>query len=209
MEKSTQDAREKLLVAGTELFATKGFAGVSIRELASAAGVNSALISYHFGGKEGLYEAVITAQYERLAGKFDAIAESTAPAAEKIRMYAEVIRRTHTEEQPLMARLIQGELTSPTSCLENVIRKYTVRISGIVSGIIREGITKGEFRPDVEPLFATLSLAGMLNFYFILREVTRAVIPALADGDDEFIETVLKIYLRGMRGNDDGIENPE
>ena len=61
-ERATQDAREKLLVAGTELFAKKGFAGVSIRELAIAAGVNSALISYHFGGKEGLYEAVITAQ---------------------------------------------------------------------------------------------------------------------------------------------------
>lgn len=199
MDKQAMDARDKLLTAGTELFAAKGFAGASIRELASAAGVNSALISYHFGGKEGLYEAVITAQYERVIGKFETIARSDAPVADKIRMYAEVIRRNHTEDQPLMARLIQGELTSPTACLENVVRKYTVRISGIVAGIIREGIEQGEFREDVEPLFATLSLAGMLNFYFILREVTRAVIPALADRDDEFVETVLKIYLRGMR----------
>lgn len=199
MDKQAMDARDKLLTAGTELFAAKGFAGASIRELASAAGVNSALISYHFGGKEGLYEAVITAQYERVIGKFETIARADAPVADKIRMYAEVIRRNHTEDQPLMARLIQGELTSPTACLENVVRKYTVRISGIVSGIIREGIEQGEFREDVEPLFATLSLAGMLNFYFILREVTRAVIPALADRDDEFVETVLKIYLRGMR----------
>lgn len=199
MDKQAMDARDKLLTAGTELFAAKGFAGASIRELASAAGVNSALISYHFGGKEGLYEAVITAQYERVIGKFETIARTEAPVADKIRMYAEVIRRNHTEDQPLMARLIQGELTSPTACLENVVRKYTVRISGIISGIIREGIEQGEFREDVEPLFATLSLAGMLNFYFILREVTRAVIPALADRDDEFVETVLKIYLRGMR----------
>ena len=199
MDKQAMDARDKLLTAGTELFAAKGFAGASIRELASAAGVNSALISYHFGGKEGLYEAVITAQYERVIGKFETIARSDAPVADKIRMYAEVIRRNHTEDQPLMARLIQGELTSPTACLENVVRKYTVRISGIVASIIREGIEQGEFREDVEPLFATLSLAGMLNFYFILREVTRAVIPALADRDDEFVETVLKIYLRGMR----------
>ena len=97
-EKTTQDARDKLLSAGTELFAVQGFAGVSIRELATAAGVNSALISYHFGGKAGLYEAVVTAQYERLVGKFEAIAASTATMEEKIRMYADVIRRNHTED---------------------------------------------------------------------------------------------------------------
>ena len=50
-EKTLQDARERLLAAGAELFASKGFAGASIRELATAAGVNSALISYHYGGK--------------------------------------------------------------------------------------------------------------------------------------------------------------
>ena len=197
-EKTTQDARDKLLSAGTELFAVQGFAGVSIRELATAAGVNSALISYHFGGKAGLYEAVVTAQYERLVGKFEAIAASTATMEEKIRMYADVIRRNHTEDQPLMARLIQGELTSPTACLENVVRKYTVRIAGIISGVLRQGIQSGTFRQDIDPVFAAMTLAGMLNFYFILREVTKAVVPEFAGRDQEFVESALKIYLKRM-----------
>jgi len=197
-EKTTQDAREKLLAAGTELFAAQGFAGVSIRELATAAGVNSALISYHYGGKEGLYEAVITAQYERLVGKFEAIAASTASVEEKVCLYADVIRRNHTEDQPLMARLIQGELTSPTACMENVVRKYTVRIARIVSGVLREGVQAGSFRQDIDPVFAAMSLAGMLNFYFILREVTKAVVPEFAGRDQEFVEAALKIYLKGM-----------
>ena len=197
-EKTTQDARDELLSAGTELFAVQGFAGVSIRELATAAGVNSALISYHFGGKAGLYEAVVTAQYERLVGKFEAIAASTATMEEKIRMYADVIRRNHTEDQPLMARLIQGELTSPTACLENVVRKYTVRIAGIISGVLRQGIQSGTFRQDIDPVFAAMTLAGMLNFYFILREVTKAVVPEFAGRDQEFVESALKIYLKGM-----------
>ena len=197
-EKTTQDARDKLLSAGTELFAVQGFAGVSIRELATAAGVNNALISYHFGGKAGLYEAVVTAQYERLVGKFEAIAASTATMEEKIRMYADVIRRNHTEDQPLMARLIQGELTSPTACLENVVRKYTVRIAGIISGVLRQGIQSGTFRQDIDPVFAAMTLAGMLNFYFILREVTKAVVPEFAGRDQEFVESALKIYLKGM-----------
>lgn len=197
-ERATQDAREKLLVAGTELFAKKGFAGVSIRELAIAAGVNSALISYHFGGKEGLYEAVITAQYTKIIGKFEAIASTEATVKEKIRMYAEVIRLNHTEEQPLMARLIQGELTSPTACTENVVQKYTARLAQIIGGILRQGIEEGSLRQDINPMFAALSLAGMLNFYFIMPEITKKFVPGQAGQDQAFVEAALNIYFEGM-----------
>ena len=197
-DKAPQDAKEKLLAAGAKLFAEKGFAGISIRQLADEAGVNSAMISYYFGGKEGLYEAVITTQYERLLGKFEEIAASPAPVQKKLHMYAEVIRRNHMEDQPLMARLVQGELSSPTACMEKVIRKYTARIAKLVSGILREGIQNGQLRQDIDPLFAALALAGMLNFFFILREVTKSVVPVFADRDAEFVEAAMKIYLKGM-----------
>ena len=196
--KTVQDAKEKLLAAAPRLFAEKGFAGVSIRQLAEAAGVNSAMISYYYGGKEGLYEAVLATQYERLLEKFETIADLKAPTEEKIRRYAEVIRRNHTDEQPLIARLIQRELTSPTACMEKVVRNYTSRIARLVSGIIKAGIESGEFRQDVSPIFAALALAGMLNFYFILREATRAVVPMFSVNDEEFVEAALKIYLKGM-----------
>jgi AcrR family transcriptional regulator len=196
--KNLQDAKEKLLAAATRLFAEKGFAGVSIRQLAETAGVNSAMISYYYSGKEGLYEAVLTTQYERLLAKFEVIDALEASVEEKIRQYAEVIRLNHTADQPLMARLIQGELTSPTACMEKVVRNYTSRIARLVSGILQEGINSGELRQDISPIFATLALAGMLNFYFILREATRSIVPIFSVGDEEFVDAALKIYLKGM-----------
>ena len=48
------DSREKLLAAALHLFATHGVARVSVRDIASAAGVNSALVGYYFRGKDGL-----------------------------------------------------------------------------------------------------------------------------------------------------------
>ena len=48
------DSREKLLAAALHLFATHGVARVSVRNIASAAGVNSALVGYYFRGKDGL-----------------------------------------------------------------------------------------------------------------------------------------------------------
>ena len=55
----SEGTRKALIDAGARLFATRGFHGVSVRELTSEAGVNLATVSYHFGGKAGLYEALI------------------------------------------------------------------------------------------------------------------------------------------------------
>jgi AcrR family transcriptional regulator len=52
-------ARNKLIAAGLKIYSEVGYAGASTRRLAAAAGVNIAAIPYYFGGKEGLYLAVI------------------------------------------------------------------------------------------------------------------------------------------------------
>ncbi|ACS80823.1 CerR family C-terminal domain-containing protein [Maridesulfovibrio salexigens] len=54
-----EETRQKLIEVGLRLFAMNGFNGVSMRNLASEAEVNLATVGYHFGGKQGLYEAVI------------------------------------------------------------------------------------------------------------------------------------------------------
>jgi len=52
------DSRARLIEAATDLFIERGFRGVSIRQIADTAGTNSALISYYFGDKEGLFKQV-------------------------------------------------------------------------------------------------------------------------------------------------------
>ena len=56
--KAAEDARARLLQAGLKLFAHQGYNKTSTRELAEAASVNVASISYYFGDKAGLYRAV-------------------------------------------------------------------------------------------------------------------------------------------------------
>jgi AcrR family transcriptional regulator len=57
--------REALLEAAMAVFARDGFDAASTRRIATAAGVNQALIGYHFGGKQGLYLAV----FDQIAGR--------------------------------------------------------------------------------------------------------------------------------------------
>ncbi len=60
-----QDVKIRLVEAATLLFAEKGFDGVGIRDIAAKAQANSAMVAYHFGGKEGLYLAALRAGFER------------------------------------------------------------------------------------------------------------------------------------------------
>ncbi len=81
--------REALLGAACEVFARDGFHAASTRAIAQAAGVNQALIAYHFGSKEGLYLAVfenitqslnqhIGPIHARVQGEIDGLDGSTA-----------------------------------------------------------------------------------------------------------------------------------
>ena len=56
---SDPSMKNRLLAAGTELFGEKGFAGTSVRDICTAADASVPMISHYFGGKQGLYDAVL------------------------------------------------------------------------------------------------------------------------------------------------------
>ena len=69
-QRDAERTRAALLDAAQAEFAAKGLAGARVSEIAARAGVNKQLISYYFGGKGGLYEAILErwhAQEEELA----------------------------------------------------------------------------------------------------------------------------------------------
>ncbi|HVP33036.1 MAG TPA: TetR family transcriptional regulator [Steroidobacteraceae bacterium] len=63
---SARPGKERILDAAEELFAQRGFYGVSLRDITQAAGVDVALVSYHFGGKRDLFTAVFERRAEVL-----------------------------------------------------------------------------------------------------------------------------------------------
>ncbi len=76
---STRDA---LVATALEVFARAGFHGVSTREIAQAAGVNQALIGYHFRHKEGLYLAVFEHIRQQITERIGPLADAIEAALE-------------------------------------------------------------------------------------------------------------------------------
>jgi AcrR family transcriptional regulator len=84
-----ESTREKLMQSAERLFAALGFDGVSVRDIANDAKVNSALVGYYFGGKEGLLAEVYTRhcaplkkERERLLAEYSA--DRRVPSLEEV-----------------------------------------------------------------------------------------------------------------------------
>src|SRR5438874_6342967 len=81
--------KEKILDVAEELFAEKGFEATSVRELAGKAHVNVAMISYYFGSKEKLFEALIEDRASFLRHKMQALNMKEISSWQKVNMMIE------------------------------------------------------------------------------------------------------------------------
>jgi TetR/AcrR family transcriptional regulator, regulator of cefoperazone and chloramphenicol sensitivity len=121
----SEAARARLLHAGLRLFAQQGFAKTSTRELAEAAKVNIAAISYYFGDKAGLYRAVF---FEPHGVPVHDVAQFSAPAlslAQALRVFyagfVEPLR--HGDAPRLCMKLHMREMLEPTGMWEEEISR--------------------------------------------------------------------------------------
>ena len=196
-----KDAKEKLIEAGKRLFAEKGLAGVSIRQLAKEAGINSALISYYFGGKEGLYAAILEQQFSPINDLLDRVREIRTSPTEKIMGYAHNVVIIH-KKMPFLTKFLMGELLNPSKFFEPVIYKYIERIYLFITETLREGVAAGEFRKDLDVKTATLALAGMMNFYYITRPINRHFGENGTEQNAQYAMNAIEIFLNGVKNHD-------
>lgn len=88
-QRDPERTKARILQAALEEFAAKGFAGARVSEIATRAGVNKQLISYYFGGKEGLYQALNTRWQAEESAFADPSASLGELAASYVRANAE------------------------------------------------------------------------------------------------------------------------
>ncbi|MBN9440310.1 CerR family C-terminal domain-containing protein [Bosea sp. (in: a-proteobacteria)] len=114
-----EGTRQALIRAGLDLFGRNGFDATSTREIAQAAGVNSAGIAYHFGGKDGLRQACAEAIIARMQG----VLTGGSPA---VSMAPDVTDRDAATEQllALIGRVVSFLTTVPES---EVVARFVMR----------------------------------------------------------------------------------
>lgn len=118
------DTRAKLLEAAGQVFAESGFQTATVREICARAGVNIALVNYHFGDKLELYTAVLRHSLGQATNRImqNAPEPGAAPEEALRELIRVMVERICGERQPgLHVRLMVHELAQPTPAMARVV----------------------------------------------------------------------------------------
>jgi len=169
--------REALLAAGTELFAEHGYDGVPVADIARRAGVNKAMINYHFGGKRPLYVAIVSATFAEIVASVERLAVAPRPAPEWLRELIAVVSEGVTRHHPHFCTMMLREVLAGGKHLEPAAVAQPGRILAAVERIVERGVREGTLR-RVDPLLTHLSLVGSLVFFFATARFRERVLAA-------------------------------
>ncbi|MFZ5724024.1 MAG: TetR/AcrR family transcriptional regulator [Pseudomonadota bacterium] len=119
-EARTGEGRARILQTALEEFATRGFDGASTTSIARRSGFTQPLIHYHFGSKEGLWQATVNDLFSRLGGEFLAAIREVPPSRTNARATLLALTREFVRfcgKHPQFPRLLYLELplASPRS----------------------------------------------------------------------------------------------
>jgi len=152
---STRDA---VFDSAASQFARGGFDGVSVDDIARDAGVNKAMIYYHFADKIALYRAVLADGLSRMGAIVHHIAVSTDTPAAKLDRFIEAFVRM-TEARPWMPALMLREIAEGAPRLDAGTMAHLRVVIMSFAAILKQGQKSGVFR-RVHPILAYESVIG-------------------------------------------------
>ena len=184
--------RERLLAAAVRLFAVKGYAATTVRDILRTAGVTAPVLYYHFGNKEGLFLALVRDGVEKVeAARLEAF-RGTASAVERIRRYCLVnvaVRREFADLAWVLEAILSGP---PEAAPPFDFRSIVTRMLRQLQDLVEEGIASGELRP-CDSMHAALALVGFMDVASRPRLFEMAGLKA-----DELVEGLLSMVLDGL-----------
>ncbi len=194
------DAKQRLLLAAEEVFADKGFASATIREITDRASVNVAAINYYFGDKERLYiEAV---KYAHACSAKDQPMPSLpagTPPVEKLKLFIrEMATRMTQPTRPSSLRLMMREMSQPTAAAKEIVREFIQPMAFGLRSIVREMLPH---ESESQVLMVGFSIIGQVLFYRQNRPVAELIFgkePVDALSTDDIANHVTRFSLAAL-----------
>jgi TetR/AcrR family transcriptional regulator len=154
--------RAAIFAAAAEAFSRRGFDGVVVDDIARAAGINKAMIYYHFTDKLTLYREIVRDMLRHAGASVTEIADSTDAPEQKIARWIATFVSLG-EERPYFPPLMMREIAEGAPHLDHDTFALMRTVIGAFARILGEGQARGVFRP-VHPILAYMTLLAPLLF---------------------------------------------
>ena len=182
----SRNTEQKIFDAATELFLEKGVDRTSVREIASRAGINLALMNYYFRSKENLFDAIFTRLVQKNSEELIRILDSDLPLNDKVRQYVGVYIDM-LSDNPLLVSFVMAILhRSRERITEMKVISSLYATEQFTKQLLDEG-KKGNIR-RTDPTQFFVDMLSLIAFPFAIR--------ALVMDKNNFSEADFQEFIR-------------
>ena len=167
-----ETTRLNILDVAMQEFADKGLAGARIDEIAEKTDSSKRMIYYYFGGKDGLYRAVLERAYGSIR---DREAEQQFDAMDAVTAMRTLVGHTfdYHSQHPEFVRLVMNENILRGAHVAEIegMKERNRRVIETIGTILERGVVEGVFRKGIDPLALHMSMSAM-SFYCVANRYT-------------------------------------
>jgi AcrR family transcriptional regulator len=168
----------RLLREARRLFAECGYRGASVRAITQAAHANLGAVTYHFGTKDALYQAVLGTVFGQLADRVETAAAIPGTAPDRLRAIVAALF-AFFREAPDAPHLILHQLATgaglPAAVLPFLRRNLTA-----MRTVVADGVAAGELRP-LEPTLVVFTIISQAVWFAIAGREIPAILGDATD----------------------------
>jgi len=189
---SESELRLRIIDAATSLFAQRGYAATSMRDVAEGASCTKPGLYYHFDNKEALFLEVIVNTTETIVDVLRHAFETEGTVRERLlRSMTDYYAYLRKNPRSLKV-LLQAELSPEVGQPDIDFRSMRQTFVDLVMPLLQEGVASGEIRNDVDLMDALLLLGGAVDSRALLFVLENEPIP------HDYPERVLALIFGGL-----------
>lgn len=204
MEKETEYNEKQLTILGEaeKLFAQNGFDGTSVRDIALAAGVNVAMISYYFGSKEKLMEALFACRTMNVSLRIEnLLLDEKLNHLEKVYVLIDDFIQKFFKQQRFHAIMVHEQLKNGNKVVGDSIREMKKNTHNAIRKLINAGQKAGEFKKNIDVMLMVNTMTGTVNGTLTNQQLYREFNNLEHMEEEEFqnyLKKKLSIHLKSL-----------
>ena len=196
------DKQIQIIETAEILFAERGFDGTSVRDIADEAGINVAMISYYFGSKEKLMEALFEFRVGSVQMRVEKLIkdESLTPIQKVNMLIDEHVERVIQKQ--CFHKVMAGVLvTNKNPAILQAANNFKMRTAKIVSELIKDGQKKGVFKKKIDVILMLNTMFGTVSQSVVGQQYYREFNNQQDIPDEEFwavLKRRLSIHIKTL-----------
>jgi len=193
--------RGVVLEAAGKVFAERGFAEATSKEICEAAGTNHTAVNYYFGSKEGLYEEVLAEAHRQILSLDDwgSILASNIPSEEKLKRILNSFIQTAQRAPELWGiAIFLREIAVPSPFMSKGLETGMLPMVQKLTGLLQSITGLEENDPDLQraTAFVLTPCLNLLMFPDMLRSL---LLPATLSTSEGLLDSMLQYALGGLK----------